>query len=105
MSGTLYILYTVQDTLINEVCDYQYQTTKIVMSLCEKVLDDGRCLYSDNWYSSMELLDELRKRSTDVVGTIRKDRKGLPMMTMNAKLKAGEKAVEYAPAYNVVCMQ
>ena len=32
-------------------------------------------LFVDNWYSSLELLSELRNRSTDVVGTVRKDRK------------------------------
>ena len=47
------------------------------MTLTEKLLDEGRCLYIDNWYSSMELLDELGKRGTDVVGTVRKDHKGL----------------------------
>ena len=48
------------------------------MSLCEKVLDEGRCLFMNNWYSNLELLSVLRNRSTDRVGTVRKDRKGLP---------------------------
>ena len=40
------------------------------MSLAENILDEGRCIYVDNWYSSVELLDELGKRSTDVVGML-----------------------------------
>ena len=51
--------------------------TNIVMSLCEKVLDEGRCLFMNNWYSNLELLSVLRNRSTNGVGTVRKDRKGL----------------------------
>ena len=39
------------------------------MALTEKRLDETRCLYIDNWYSSMELLEELGKHGTDVVGT------------------------------------
>ena len=41
------------------------------MTPMKKVLDEGRCLYRDNWYSSMELLDEQRKRSTHVICTVR----------------------------------
>ena len=41
----------------------------------EDVLDEGRCIYVDNWYSSVELLDELGKRSTDIIGTAPKDGK------------------------------
>ena len=54
-------------------------------------LDETRCLYVGNWYSSMELLDELWKHGTDVVGTARKELKGLSNETMNAKLKKEEK--------------
>ena len=69
------ITYSGDDTLIDEGNKYQYQATSIVMTLMKKVLDEGRCLYVDNWYSSIELLDELRKRSTDVIDTVRKDQK------------------------------
>ena len=56
------------------------------MTLAENVLDEGRCIYEDNWYSSVELLDELGKLSTDVIGTVRKDRKALLKDVVNAKL-------------------
>ena len=59
------IIYTGYDTLVEEGNTYQYQATNIVMSSSEKVLDEGRCLFVDNWYSNLELLSELRNRSTD----------------------------------------
>ena len=99
------IIYTGDDTLVEEGNTYQYQATNIVMSLSEKVLDEGRCLFMDNWYSSLELLSELRNRSTDVVGTVRKDRKGLPKDVMSKKLKTGEKATAYNLNYDAMCMQ
>ena len=47
------IIYKGNDTLVEEGNTYQYQETNIVISLCEKVLDEGRCLFVDNWYSSL----------------------------------------------------
>ena len=99
------ITYSGDDTLIDEGNKYQYQATSIVMTLMKKVLDEGRCLYVDNWYSSIELLDELRKRSTDVIDTVRKDQKWLPKDILNAKLKVGEKGVAYSLKYSAMCMQ
>lgn len=53
----------------------------------------------------MTLSDELRKRSTDVIGTVRKGRKGFLKDTLNAKLKVGEKSVAYSLKYSAMCMQ
>ena len=72
--------------MINPDSNFTYNTTNIVMTLAENVLDEGRCIYVDNWYSSVELLDELGKLSTDVIGTVRKDRKALLKDVVNAKL-------------------
>ena len=63
------------DTRINPDSDFTYNATNIVMSLAENILDKERCIYVDNWYSSVELLDELGKRSTDIIGTAPKDGK------------------------------
>ena len=73
--------------MINPDSNFTDNTTNIVMTLGEDVLDEGRCIYVDNWYSSVELLDELGKRSTDVIGTVRKDRKALLKNVVNAKIK------------------
>ena len=99
------IIYTGNDTLVEEGNTYQYQVINIVLSLCKNVLDEGRCLFMDNWYSSLELLSELRNQSTDVVGTVRKDRKGLPKDVMSKKLTTGEKATPYNQNYGAMCMQ
>ena len=72
--------------MINPDSNFTYNTTNIVMTLAKNVLDEGRCIYVDNWYSSVELLDELGKLSTDVIGTVRKDRKALLKDVVNAKL-------------------
>ena len=74
------------------------------MSLCENVLDEGRCFFLDNWYSSLELLSKLRNRSTDVVGTVQKDCKGLPKDVMSKKLKTGKKATAYNLNYGAMSM-
>ena len=75
------------------------------MTLAKKMLDEGRCLYIDNWHSCIELSDELRKWSTDVINTVRKDWKWLPKDTLNAKSKVGEKNVAYCLKYWAVCIQ
>ena len=49
------------DTRINPDLNFTYDATNIVMSLAEDILDEGRCIYVDNWYSSVELLGELGK--------------------------------------------
>ena len=64
------VIYTGDDTRINPDSNFNYNATNIVMSQAENILDEERCIYVDNWYSSVELLDELGKRSTDVVGTL-----------------------------------
>ena len=42
-------------------------------------------------YKQLVLLDELQKQSTDVISTVRKDQKGLPKDTLNAKLRLEKK--------------
>ena len=67
-------------------------TTKLVLGLLEKtnLLDHGYHVYTDNYYTSPELLKELYLRSTFGAGTCRKNRKGLPKAVVNAKLKTNE---------------
>ena len=75
---------------------YKYVATKIVMQLMEGLFDCGYTLYIDNWYSSFELSKVLLSRSTDTIGTLRKDRKDLPRDFKQEKLTKGERVV-----YNV----
>ena len=53
----------------------------VVLKLMEGLLDKGRCLFVDNWYTSVSLAEKLIQRRTHLVGTIRKNRRGLPKKT------------------------
>jgi hypothetical protein len=64
--------------------------TSVVMGLCENLLDHGRTIYVDNYYTSVELAHKLLDRQTHLVGTLRKNRKGIPKDISNTKLKKGE---------------
>ncbi|XP_050064607.1 piggyBac transposable element-derived protein 4-like [Aphis gossypii] len=65
-------------------------STKIVMELAEDYLDKGRTMYTDNWYTSVTLANQLLNRSTNLVGTLRSNRKFNPVSVVKAKLKKGE---------------
>ena len=93
------------DTRINPDLNFTYDATNIVMSLAEDILDEGRCIYVGNWYSSVELLGELGKCSADVIGTVQKDQKALPKDVVNAKLNKRETKAAYSLQYNAMCMR
>ena len=50
----------------------------------------GHHVYFDNYYNSPDLIDLLYKRKTHACGTVRKNRKSLPIAVTQAKLKQGE---------------
>lgn len=64
--------------------------TNVVMSLCSGLLNKGHTLYTDNWYTSIDLARNLLENETHLVGTIRKNRRNIPKEVANAKLKTGE---------------
>lgn len=72
---------------------------EVVLSLMNDYLDTGRTLVTDNWYTSLNLAQTLLSRKTHLVGTIRKNRKGIPSsifdafseMGSNVKLKLRKK--------------
>lgn len=45
--------------------------SNVVMELSEPYLDNGRTIFVDNWYSSVELAELLQSRTTYLVGTLR----------------------------------
>jgi len=63
---------------------------QVVMEVTEPYLNCGRVLCTDNWYTSMELVEQLQAHDTHLVGTYRKNRKNLPREVVQAKLKKGE---------------
>lgn len=52
----------------------------------EPYLDEGRCLFVDNWYTSNDLPEKLLDRNTYIVGTLRANRKKNPKEVTNKKL-------------------
>ncbi|XP_050295783.1 uncharacterized protein LOC126735740 [Anthonomus grandis grandis] len=52
--------------------------TRVVLRLVECVKGTNRNITGDNWYSSVELVDELKKNSLTYVGTLRKNKKSVP---------------------------
>jgi hypothetical protein len=68
--------------------------TSVVMDLMEPLLDSGRTLYTDNFYTSVGLAHELNRRQTHLVGTLRQNRKLNPKSITICKLKRGEMRIQ-----------
>ena len=68
------------------------KTSCIVLGLLDLVqlLDMGHHVYFDNYYNSHDLIDLLPKRKMHACGTVRKNRKSLPLTVTQGKLKQGE---------------
>ena len=62
----------------------------VVLKLMEPILDRGHTIYTDNFYTSVTLAEQLMTRNTNLCGTLRKNRKYLPSEVVSAKLKRGE---------------
>lgn len=71
------------------------KTTKIVMKLLQKceLLDKGHHVYTDNYYTSPELMDELFARETYSCGTCRVNRRGLPLALKEAVARVNSELV------------
>lgn len=65
-------------------------SSKIVLQLMEPLFHRGRILYTDNYYTSVTLAQELLKRETHLVGTLRSNRKLNPEEVTKTKLRKGE---------------
>ncbi len=55
--------------------------TRCVMTLLAPYLGKGSVLYVDNWYSSPSLFQHLLSHGTGACGTVRANRKGMPVFT------------------------
>ncbi|KAK5966173.1 PiggyBac transposable element-derived protein 4 [Trichostrongylus colubriformis] len=62
----------------------------IVLKLMSGLLDSGRSLYTDNFYTSIPLAEKLVAQNTHLIGTLRKNRAGLPREVVCKRLKRGE---------------
>lgn len=64
--------------------------TNVVFALCEGYLNKGHTVCTDNWYTSLDLAQKLLAGQTHLIGTLRKNRRGLPQIVVQRNLKAGE---------------
>lgn len=65
---------------------------EIVMRLMKNgnVLNKGHSLFTDNWYTSIRLMEDLIKMKVFVTGTVRKNAVRLPKAIVNAKYSVGQ---------------
>jgi len=74
-----FIVCTGKDTTYGQRHPGEQTPLRIVLELAHNLLDKGYCLYLDNWwYTSPKLDDNLCTTKTDVVGTIRANKKRVP---------------------------
>ncbi|EYC26340.1 hypothetical protein Y032_0010g1099 [Ancylostoma ceylanicum] len=66
----------------------------VVMKLMDGLLDEGRHLYTNNWYTSLLLAERIIPRRTHLIGTVNGNRKGLPMRVTERKLKKEESVAQ-----------
>lgn len=64
-------------------------STKIVTEMTHEYLNFGRTVYTDKWYTSVNLAHQLLDRNTHLVGTLRNNRKQNPKDVTSRKLKKG----------------
>lgn len=67
----------------------------VVINLMKEsnLLHQGYCLFIDNWYSSPNLYRELYNMQTNVCGTAKVNRKGMPRELKSVRLEKGEAVV------------
>jgi len=61
--------------------------TEVAMQLSQPYLNAGKTLVTDNFYTCIQLADNLLNARTHLVGTVRSNRKGLPTSVTGASLK------------------
>ncbi|CAH1989935.1 unnamed protein product [Acanthoscelides obtectus] len=76
--------------------------TNVVMKLMDGLLDKGRTLAIDNYYTSVTLAHALLHRKTHMIGTLRANRKYNPKNDISKKFKVGEHVAEQSNSGIVV---
>lgn len=82
----------------------------VVLSLVATAIEDANshCLYFDNFFTSLELLNELRDIGLRATGTIRKNRtRGAPLLSDKDMKKAGRGSVDslYHTSHDVLLVK
>lgn len=66
----------------------------VVVKLSQGLLNEGRVIVADNYYTSVSLATYLKNKNTDLLGTLRKNRKNLPERVVKSKLRRGQMIAE-----------
>ncbi|XP_047741769.1 piggyBac transposable element-derived protein 4 isoform X2 [Hyalella azteca] len=74
----------------SESCKNLGSAESVVARLMHPLLGTGMTVYTDNYYTSLPLAKFLLDHKIYLCGTIRSNRKGLPVEVTKAKLKRGE---------------
>jgi len=84
------IIYTGKHFLTGDEYKDLPMSAQVVMMLMEPLLDKGYCLTTDNFYTSPILADLLISHNTDIYGTMKPTRKGVPkQLQLPKKVKKG----------------
>ena len=81
------------------------KTAAIVVTLLENLLGRGHTVWMDNFYNSPDLARFLKSKNTDCVGTLRPNRKNVPPLVKNKKLKKGEHCAQHSGDVAVLAWQ
>ena len=81
------------------------KTTAIVVTLLENFLGRGHTVWLDNFYNSPDLARFLKSKNTDCVGTLRPNRKNVPPLVKDKKLKRGEHCAQHSGDVAVLMWQ
>lgn len=85
-----FIIYTGKNTKYLPQYEKYGVGIKSVLTLLDSLLDKGYCVTVDNFYNSPDLAEILISRKTDIYGTLRTNRRGVPDEIKNKKMKKGE---------------
>ncbi|XP_015436732.1 PREDICTED: piggyBac transposable element-derived protein 4-like [Dufourea novaeangliae] len=89
------MLYTGKDTNYGSNYPQEKQSTRIVLELTHDLLNKGYRIYLDNFYTSIHLAKLLCQNNTDIVGTMRINRVGIPSEIKTKKLQKNEHKVRF----------
>ena len=73
-----------------EIVDGLDHPGSFLVSFAAPLLNEGRLIVADNWYSSIPLAKYLQQRNTEYCGTLRKNRSGLPSQLKSTKIKKND---------------
>jgi hypothetical protein len=78
-------------------------STNVVLAIGEPLFTKGHTLFLDNWYMSPDLCKRVREQWTNIVGTVRPNRKNMPPNVATTELKKGEFAIW--SSNNILCVK